>query len=148
MKWDNVIKTISGAVGAAVGFLYGETNGFFAAIIALMAMDYVTGILCAAASKTLSSEIGYKGLVKKLMILIIIAVAHLVDTYIIGTGSALMTAVILFFAANEGISILENAAKLGLPVPKKLTEVLEQLKDESENGDNDENTDKDNKEEK
>lgn len=130
MKWDNLIKALSGAVGAIIGFLYGELNGLFIAIIALMAMDYITGILCAISTKTLSSEVGFRGLVKKLMILIIIAVAHLVDAYIIGTGSALMTAVILFFAANEGISILENAALLGLPIPKKLKEVLEQLKEE------------------
>lgn len=138
MKWNSIIKAISGALGAAVGFLYGEINGLFIAIIALMALDYITGIFCAVSTKTLSSEIGFKGLVKKLMILVIIAVGHLVDAYIIGTGSALMTAVILFFAANEGISILENAALLGLPVPKKLRDVLEQLKtDSDEEEDND-----------
>ncbi len=129
MKWDNIVKAISGAAGALIGFLYGEITGLFVAIIALMALDYITGIICAVSTKTLSSEIGFKGLVKKLMILVIIAVGHLVDAYIIGTGSAFMTAVILFFAANEGISILENAALLGLPVPEKLRNVLEQLKD-------------------
>ena len=97
-----------------------------------MALDYVTGILCGIAAKALSSEVGFKGLVKKLMVLVIIAVGHLVDTYIIGTGSALMTAVILFFAANEGRSILDNAAKLGLPIPKKLRDILEQLKNKDE----------------
>lgn len=135
MKFDMIIKTTSGAVGAVIGFLYGEITGLFIAIIALMALDYVTGILCGIAAKALSSETGFKGLVKKLMVLVIIAVGHLIDTYIIGTGSALMTAVILFFAANEGISILENAAKLGLPVPKKLRDILEQLK-EDEHDDN------------
>lgn len=128
MRFDIIIKTASGAVGAVVGFLYGEINGLFIAIIALMALDYITGILCAVSTKTLSSEVGFKGLVKKLMILVIIAVAHLVDAYIIGTGSALMSAVILFFAANEAISIIENAAALGLPVPKKLRDVLEQIR--------------------
>ena len=88
-------------------------------IIALMALDYITGVLYGIAAKALSSEVGFKGLVKKLMVLVIIAVGHLVDTYIIGTGSALMTAVIIFFAANEGISILENAARHGLPIPKE-----------------------------
>ncbi len=132
MKWDSIIKAISGAAGALIGFLYGEITGLFVAIIALMALDYITGIFCAVSTKTLSSEIGFKGLVKKLMILVIIAVGHLVDAYIIGTGSAFMTAVILFFAANEGISILENAALLGLPVPEKLRNVLEQLKDKED----------------
>lgn len=138
MKWDVAIKTVSGAAGALIGFLYGEISGLFIAIIALMALDYITGILCGISTKTLSSEIGFKGLVKKLMILVIIAVGHLVDAYIIGTGSALMTAVILFFAANEGISILENAAILGLPIPKKLKSILEQIKNKSEE-DGDEN---------
>ncbi len=135
MKFDMIIKTVSGAVGAVIGFLYGEITGLFIAIIALMALDYVTGILCGIAAKALSSETGFKGLVKKLMVLVIIAVGHLIDTYIIGTGSALMTAVILFFAANEGISILENAAKLGLPIPKKLRDILEQLRKDDDHDD-------------
>ena len=129
MRSDTIIKTVSGAVGAVIGYLYGEITGLFIAIIALMALDYITGILCGIAAKALSSETGFRGLVKKLMILVIIAVGHLVDNYIIGAGSALMTAVILFFAANEGISILENAAKLGLPIPQKLKEILDQLKE-------------------
>ncbi|MDE6032138.1 MAG: phage holin family protein [Oscillospiraceae bacterium] len=136
MKFDTIIKTASGVIGAVIGFLFGEITGLFIAIIALMALDYITGVLCGIAAKELSSETGLKGLVKKLMILVIIAVGHLVDTYIIGTGSALMTAVILFFAANEGISILENAAMLGLPIPKKLRDMLEQLKESDNNDDN------------
>ncbi|MGN0688533.1 MAG: holin family protein [Oscillospiraceae bacterium] len=137
MTCSNIIRTCSAALGAVIGFLYGEINGLFIAIIALMALDYITGIMCAVSTKTLSSEVGFKGLVKKLMILVIIAVGHLVDAYIIGTGSAFMTAVILFFAANEGISIIENAAALGLPVPKKLRNVLEQLRSEEDKEDDD-----------
>ena len=136
MRFDTIIKTTSGAIGAVIGFLYGEITGLFIAIIALMVLDYVTGILCGIAAKALSSETGFRGLVKKLMVLVIIAVGHLIDTYIIGTGSALMTAVILFFAANEGISILENAAKLGLPIPKKLRDILEQLRKDVDHDDN------------
>ena len=136
MRFDTIIKTTSGAIGAVIGFLYGEITGLFIAIIALMVLDYVTGILCGIAAKALSSETGFRGLVKKLMVLVIIAVGHLIDTYIIGTGSALMTAVILFFAANEGISILENAAKLGLPVPQKLRDILEQLRKDDDHDDN------------
>ena len=129
MRWDTIVKSVSGAIGAVIGFLYGEVNGLFIAIISLMVLDYITGILCAIVTKTLSSEVGFRGLVKKFVILIVIAVGHLVDAYVIGTGSAVMSAVMLFFAANEGISILENAAILGLPIPKKLKDVLEQLKD-------------------
>ena len=136
MRFDTIIKTLSGAVGAVIGFLYGDITGLFIAIIALMALDYVTGILCGIAEKALSSEVGFKGLVKTLIVRGIIAVGHLIDTYIIGTGSALMTAVILFFAANEGISILENAARLGLPVPQKLRDILEQLRKDDKHDDN------------
>lgn len=134
MKWDTIVKSVSGAIGAVVGFMYGEINGLFIAIIALMVLDYITGILCAIVTKTLSSEVGFRGLVKKFVILLVIAVGHLVDAYVIGTGSAVMSAVMLFFAANEGISILENAAILGLPIPQKLKDVLEQLKDKDKDG--------------
>lgn len=136
MTWDNILRTISAAVGAAVGFLFGQLNGLFWAVIALMAIDYVTGVIVAVLNKRLSSEVGFRGLVKKLFILVLIAVAHIVDAQIIGQGAAVMTAVMLFFAANEGISILENAANLGLPVPKKLRDILEQLRKDDDNGDN------------
>lgn len=135
MRWDTIVKSVSGAIGAVIGFLYGEVNGLFIAIIALMVLDYITGILCAIVTKTLSSEVGFRGLVKKFVILIVIAVGHLVDAYVIGTGSAVMSAVMLFFAANEGISILENSAILGLPIPQKLRDVLEQLKSENDKED-------------
>lgn len=137
MSWSDVIKAISAAVGGVVGFLFGQLNGLFWAVIALMAIDYVTGVIVAVLDKKLSSEVGFRGLVKKLFILVLIAVGHILDAYIIGQGAAVMTAVMLFFAANEGISILENAAALGQPVPKKLREVLDQLKRESEGEDED-----------
>lgn len=135
MRWDNVIKSISGAVGAVVGFLFGQLNGLFWAVIALMAIDYITGVIIAVLDKKLSSEVGFRGLAKKLFILVLIAVGHIVDAQVIGQGTALMTAVMLFFIANEGISILENAATLGLPVPQKLRDVLEQLRDSSDKED-------------
>lgn len=137
MKWDKILDCTAAALGAVVGFLYGEVTGLFWAMIAFMAVDYVTGVLVAVINKNLSSEIGFKGLVKKLLILVFVAMGHVVDTYVIGSGSALMSAVMLFFLANEGVSIIENAVGLGMPVPKKLRDVLEQLKHESE-GDNDE----------
>lgn len=124
-----MIKSISAALGAVGGFLFGQLNGLFYAVIAMMAIDYITGVIVAVLDKKLSSEVGFRGLVKKLFILVLIAVAHIIDAQVIGTGAALMTAVMLFFIANEGISILENAAALGLPIPKKLRDVLEQLRD-------------------
>ena len=136
MSWSDIVKAISAAVGGVVGFLFGQLNGLFWAVIALMAIDYVTGVIVAVLDKKLSSEVGFRGLVKKLFILVLIAVGHILDAHVIGQGAAVMTAVMLFFAANEGISILENAAALGLPVPKKLRDVLEQLK--NKDGDDDE----------
>ena len=139
MKWDKILDCTAAAVGAVVGFLYGEVTGLFWAMIAFMAVDYITGVLVAVINKNLSSEIGFKGLVKKLLILVFVAMGHIMDTYVIGSGSALMSAVMLFFLANEGVSIIENAVGLGMPVPKKLRDVLEQLKQESEGDDNDDN---------
>ncbi len=139
MRWDKILDCTAAAVGAVVGFLYGEVTGLFWAMIAFMAVDYITGVLVAVINKNLSSEIGFKGLVKKLLILVFVAMGHIMDTYVIGSGSALMSAVMLFFLANEGVSIIENAVGLGMPVPKKLRDVLEQLKQESEGDDNDDN---------
>ena len=130
-----MIKSISAALGAVGGFLFGQLNGLFYAVIAMMAIDYITGVVVAVLDKKLSSEVGFRGLVKKVFILVLIAVAHIIDAQVIGTGAALMTAVMLFFIANEGISILENAAALGLPIPQKLRDVLEQLRDKDK-GDN------------
>lgn len=138
MKWDDIIRSIFTALGAVGGFLFGEITGLFWAVIAMMAIDYITGVVVAVLNKQLSSEVGFRGLVKKLFIIVLMAVAHVIDAEVIGTGAGLMTAVQLFFLANEGISILENSAALGLPVPKKLRDVLEQLKSENDKEDDDE----------
>ena len=137
MKWDKIVDCIAAAAGAAVGFLYGEVTGLFWAMIAFMAVDYVTGVLVALVTNPLPSELGLSGLLTKFLILVFVAMGHIVDTYVIGSGSALMSAVMLFFIANEGVSIIENAVGLGMPVPKKLREVLDQLKRESEGEDED-----------
>lgn len=129
MKLHAIFDAITATIGMAIGFLFGEVTGLFWALIAFMALDYVTGIINAVLTKTLSSAVGFKGLAKKFVILVFVAVGHIIDTYILGGTPALMSAVILFYLANEGISIIENAAKLGLPVPKKLVEIMEQLKE-------------------
>lgn len=133
MTWDNIVRGLSAALGAVSGFLFGELNGLFYALLAMMVIDYISGVLIAILSKKLSSEVGFKGLLKKMFVLMLVAVGHIIDAQVIGTGAVVMSAVQLFFIANEGISILENAARLGLPVPKKLKDVLEQLKNDSEN---------------
>lgn len=131
-KIQIIIDSIAGAVGAVLGFMYGEVNGLFWALIAFMALDYITGVIVAVIEKRLSSEVGFRGLAKKFLILVFVAVGHIADTYILGGTPAAMSAVMLFYIANEGISIIENAAALGLPVPKKLTNIMEQKKNKSE----------------
>lgn len=131
-KIQIIIDSIAGAVGAVLGFMYGEVTGLFWALIAFMALDYITGVVVAVIEKRLSSEVGFRGLAKKFLILVFVAVGHIADTYILGGTPAAMSAVMLFYIANEGISIIENAAALGLPVPKKLKDIMVQLKKESE----------------
>lgn len=131
-KIQIIIDSIAGAVGAVLGFMYGEVTGLFWALIAFMALDYITGVIVAVMEKRLSSEVGFRGLAKKFLILVFVAVGHIADTYILGGTPAAMSAVMLFYIANEGISIIENAAALGLPVPKKLTSIMEQIKNKSE----------------
>ena len=134
-KIQIIIDSIAGAVGAVLGFMYGEVTGLFWALIAFMALDYITGVVVAIIEKRLSSEVGFRGLAKKFLILVFVAVGHIADTYILGGTPAAMSAVMLFYMANEGISIIENAAALGLPVPKKLKDIMVQLKKESESAD-------------
>ena len=131
-KIQIIIDSIAGAVGAVLGFMYGEVNGLFWALIAFMALDYITGVIVAIIEKRLSSEVGFRGLAKKFLILVFVAVGHIADTYILGGTPAAMSAVMLFYIANEGISIIENAAALGLPVPKKITGLMEQIRNKSE----------------
>lgn len=97
------------------------------ALIAFASVDYITGIMCAIIDKNLSSAIGFKGIFKKVLIFAMVGIGHILDMQVIGTGSILRTAIIFFYISNEGISLLENAAHLGLPVPEKLKMVLQQL---------------------
>ena len=116
------------AIGGFLGYFLGGMDGFLYALIAFVVIDYITGLMVAAIQKKVSSEVGFKGICKKVLIFILVGVANIVDKQIIGNGSAIRTAVIFFYLSNEGISILENTALIGLPVPQKLRDVLEQLK--------------------
>ena len=131
-KLQILTACVAAAIGAALGFLFGEVNGLFWALIAFMALDYITGVIVAVIEKRLSSEVGFRGLAKKFLILVFVAVGHIADTYILGGTPAAMSAVMLFYIANEGISIIENAAALGLPVPEKLKDIMEQIKTKGE----------------
>jgi len=98
-------------------------------------IDYLTGVMCAFADHTLSSEVGFRGICRKVLIFLLVGMANILDVAVIGNGSVLRTAVIFFYISNEGVSLLENAGHLGLPIPQKVKEVLEQLHDRSEKGD-------------
>ncbi len=117
------------AFGGAVGAVMGGFDGFLYALIVFVVVDYLTGVMVAVLKKELSSEVGFHGIFKKVVIFALVAVGHIVDTHVIQNGSVIRTAVIFFYLSNEGISILENASVIGLPVPQKLKDVLEQLKD-------------------
>lgn len=126
----NTIQIIIAAVGGYIGYFLGGWDGFLYALVAFVVIDYLTGIMVAILEKRLSSEVGFRGIFKKVLIFSLVAVGHIVDSQLIQTGSAIRTAVIFFYLTNEGISILENTAKIGLPVPEKLKTVLEQLNKE------------------
>ena len=116
------------AIGGWLGWFLGGYDGFLYALIAFVVIDYLLGVMCAILEKHLSSDVGARGIFKKVVIFSLVGVAHIIDQNIIGDCSAIRTAVIFFYLSNEGISIIENATRLGLPIPKKLVDVLEQLK--------------------
>ena len=126
----NTIQIVIAAVGGYIGYFLGGLDGFLYALIAFVVIDYLTGIMAAILEKRLSSEVGFRGIFKKVLIFSLVAVAHIVDSQLIQAGSAIRTAVIFFYLSNEGISIVENASKIGLPIPEKLKTVLEQLNKE------------------
>ncbi len=130
----NTIQLAFAAVGGWLGYFLGGCDGLLYALIAFVAIDYITGVMCAISDKTLSSEVGFKGICRKVLIFLLVGIGHIVDAQVIGSGGVLRTAVIFFYLSNEGVSFIENAAHLGLPVPDKLKAVLEQLHDRAEKG--------------
>jgi toxin secretion/phage lysis holin len=128
----NFIQLIFSIIGGWLGYFLGGCDGLLYALIAFVVIDYITGVMCAITDKTLSSEVGFKGICRKVLIFLLVGIANILDVQVIGAGSVLRTAVIFFYLSNEGISLLENAAYLGLPVPQKVKTVLEQLHDRSE----------------
>ena len=130
----NWIQVAFTALGGFIGWFLGGMDGFLYALIAFAVIDYITGVLCAIADKTLSSEVGFKGICRKVLIFTLVGIGNIVDVYVLGETGVLRTAVIFFYLSNEGVSLLENAAHLGLPIPEKLKAVLEQLHDRAEKG--------------
>ena len=131
----NTIQLVFTGIGGWLGYFLGGWDGLLYALIAFVAIDYVTGVMCAISNHTLSSEVGFKGICRKVLIFLLVGIGSILDAHVIGSGSVLRTAVIFFYISNEGVSILENAAFLGLPVPEKIKIVLEQLHDRSESED-------------
>ncbi len=126
----NVIQLIISALGGYIGWFLGGFDGFMYALIAFVVIDYITGLMVAVLERKLSSEVGFRGIFKKVMIFTLVGIGNIVDVYLIKNGSAIRTAVIFFYLSNEGISILENTGKIGLPIPEKLKKALEQLNKE------------------
>lgn len=130
----NTIQLIFTAVGGWLGYFLGGCDGLLYALIAFVVIDYITGVMCAIIDRKLSSAVGFKGIFRKVLIFLLVGIANIVDVQVIGTGAVLRTAVIFFYISNEGVSLLENAGHLGLPIPDKIKTVLEQLHDRAENG--------------
>ena len=128
----NMIQMVFAAVGGWLGYHLGGCDGLLLALVAFAAADYLTGVMCAVSDRKLSSNVGFKGICRKVLIFLLVGIANILDVHVIGTGSVLRTAVIFFYISNEGVSLRENAAHMGLPVPEKIKTVLEQLHDRAE----------------
>lgn len=129
----NAIQFVFTAVGGWLGWFLGGCDGLLYALIAFVVADYITGVMCAIIDHKLSSEVGFKGIFRKVLIFMLVGAANILDVHVIGTGSVMRTAIIFFYISNEGVSLLENAGHLGLPIPEKLKAVLAQLHDRAEN---------------
>ena len=128
----NTIQLVFAAVGGWLGYFLGGCDGLLYALIAFVAIDYITGVMCAISDKTLSSEVGFKGICRKVLIFLLVGIGNIIDAQVLGSPGVLRTAVIFFYLSNEGVSLMENAAHLGLPVPDAIKTVLEQLHDRAE----------------
>lgn len=128
----NMIQFLFAGIGGWLGYFLGGCDGLLIALLLFVITDYITGVMYAIADKKLSSAVGFKGICRKVIIFLLVGIANILDMQVIGTGSVLRTAVIFFYISNEGVSLLENAGHLGLPIPVKIKSVLEQLHDRAE----------------
>ena len=131
-KFWNTIQLVFAVIGGWFGYFLGGCDGLLYALLAFVVIDYLTGIMCAINDHSLSSEVGFRGICRKVLIFLLVGIANILDVSVIGSGSVLRTAVIFFYISNEGLSLVENAAHLGLPVPEKIKAVLEQLHDRTD----------------
>lgn len=128
----NTIQIVFTGVGGWLGYFLGGCDGLLIALVVFALFDYLSGVMCAVQDKKLSSAVGFKGICRKVLIFILVGVANVIDVHVLGEVGILRTAVIFFYLSNEGLSLVENAAHLGLPIPAKLKAVLEQLHDRAE----------------
>ena len=135
------IQMAAAMIGGWLGYFLGGLDGLMIALIVFMVLDYITGLMCAVIDKKLSSAVGFRGICKKVLILMLVGVANVVDIHIVGTGSALRSAVICFYLSNEGLSLLENAAHIGLPIPDRMKDVLAQLHGREDKSNDEKNDD-------
>ena len=135
--WTGIQLSFS-TLGGFIGWFLGGVDGFLYALIAFAVIDYITGVMCAVSDKKLDSKVGFKGICRKVLIFTLVGIGNIVDVYVLGQAGVLRMAVIFFYLSNEGVSILENSAHLGLPIPEKLKDVLEQLHDRTGNEKEDE----------
>ena len=133
--WTKIQIAIT-ALGGWLGYFLGGLDGLLIALLVFVALDYVTGVMCAISDHKLSSAVGFRGICRKMVIFMLVGIGHILDVHVVGTGTALRTAVICFYLSNEGISLLENASHLGLPVPDRLKTILQQIHGRSEKEDN------------
>ncbi len=126
----NTLQLILTAIGGYIGYFLGGFDGLIYALVAFVVIDYITGLMAAVIEKRLSSGIGFRGIFKKVLIFTLVGIGHIIDFHLIEKGSAVRTAVIFFYLSNEGLSIMENAAKVGLPIPEKLQIVFTELRRE------------------
>ena len=130
----NMCQLAFTAVGGWLGYFLGGCDGLIIALVLFAVIDYITGVMCAVVDRKLSSAVGFKGIFRKVLIFMLVGIANIIDVQVIKSGSVLRTAVVFFYLSNEGLSLIENAAHLGLPVPDKLKAVLEQLHDKERGG--------------
>lgn len=126
MKYS--LQSILGVVGAYLGYFLGGFDGLLHALVIFVIIDYITGVMLAIVKKRLSSEVGARGIFKKVILFLLVGMGHMVDLHIIKEGSAIRTAVLFFYMSNEGLSILENVSLMGLPIPEKLKQILKKLR--------------------
>lgn len=127
-----VNQLLFSTIGGLIGHVFGQVDGVLFALVVFVSIDYLTGLMAAIVEKKLSSRIGFRGIFKKIVLFFLVAVGHIIDTRLIQTGTSIRTAIIFFYLSNEGLSILENAVRIGLPIPRQLKLILKQFKEEVE----------------